>query len=210
MKRSVVLSIALGSLILIMSLGTNAYQHSQVKQAQQQISRLQKQKRQVNQQLTKVNQQKQLLSTQIDSYKTYQNNKDKSQAELSFNTVVTKFFEVMNNFKPKTYGQRKDGVKGLISDKLYQQYFSNKGTYGDSNSVSAKLNQLNLYTQSKQGQSKQGQSMKGLAVVSYQSKSGDNDWQKATVLYQVTFDTTTDRITEVQNLGSSFKASDLN
>ncbi|USJ87993.1 hypothetical protein [Lactiplantibacillus pentosus] len=205
MKRSVVLSVVIGSLILVMSLGANAYQHSQIKQAQQQISRLQQQKRQVSRQLTKTNQQKQLLSAQIDSYKTYQNNKDKSQAELSFNTVVTKFFEVMNNFKPKTYGQRKDGVKGLISDKLYQQYFSNKRTYGDSNSVSAKLNPLNLYTQSKQGQS-----MKGLAVVSYQSKSGDNDWQKATVLYQVTFDTTTDRITAVQNLGSSFKASDLN
>ena len=145
------------------------------------------------------------MSTQIDSYKTYQNNKDKSPAEISFNTVVTKFFKVMNNFKPKTYGQRKDSVKDLISDKLYQQYFSNKGTYGDSNSVSAKLDQLNLYTQSKQGPN-----MKGLAVVSYESKSGDNDWQKATVLYQVTFDTTTDRITAVQNLGSSFKASDLN
>lgn len=154
--------------------------------------------------MTKANQEKQLLSTQIDSYKTYQNNKDKSQAELSFNTVVTKFFKVMNNFKPKTYGQRKNGVKDLISDKLYQQYFSNKSTYGDSNSVSAKLNQLNLYTQSKQGQN-----MKGLAVVSYQSKSGNNDWQKATVLYQVTYDTTTDRITDVQNLGNSFKASDL-
>lgn len=205
MKRSMVLSVVIGSLILVMSLGANAYQHSQIKQAQQQISRLQQQKRQVSRQLTKTNQQKQLLSTQIDSYKTYQNNKDKSQAELSFNAVVTKFFKVMNNFKPKTYGQRKDGVKDLISDKLYQQYFSNKGTYGDSNSVSAKLDQLNLYTQSKQGQD-----MKGLAVVSYESKSDDNDWQKATVLYQVTFDTTTDRITAVQNLGSSFKASDLN
>ena len=31
MKRSMVLSIAIGSLILIMSLGANAYQHSQVK-----------------------------------------------------------------------------------------------------------------------------------------------------------------------------------
>lgn len=205
MKRSMVLSVAIGSLILVMSLGANAYQHSQVKQAQQQITRLQQQKRQVSQQLTKTNQQKQLLSTQIDSYKTYQNNKDKSSAELSFNTVVTKFFDVMNNFKPKTYGQRKDAVKDLISDELYQQYFPQKGTYGDSNSVSAKLNKLNLYTQSKQGQN-----MKGLAVVSYQSKSGDNDWQKATVLYQVTFDTTTNRITAVQNLGSSFKASDLN
>jgi uncharacterized protein (DUF1501 family) len=205
MNRTLVLRVVIGSLILVLSLGANAYQHSQVKQAQQQITRLQQQKRQVSQKLTKINQQKQLLSTQIDSYKTYQNNKDKSPAELSFNTVVTKFFDVMNNFKPKTYGQRKDGVKNLIADKLYQQYFANKGTYGDSNSVSAKLNQLNLYTQSKQGQN-----MKGLAVVSYQSKSGDNDWQRATVLYQVTFDTTTNRITAVQNLGSSFKASDLN
>lgn len=205
MKRSLVLMLAIGSLILIVSLGANAYQHSQIKQSQQLISRLQQDKRKINDQLTTSKQQNQLMSTQIDSYKTYQNNKDKSPAELSFNTVVTKFFDVMNNFKPKTYGQRKDGVKNLISDKLYQQYFSNKGTYGDSNSVSAKLNQLNLYTQSKQGQN-----MKGLAVVSYQSKSGDNDWQKATVLYQVTFDTTTNRITAVQNLGSSFKASDLN
>lgn len=205
MKRSMVLSVVIGSLILVMSLGANAYQHSQVKQAQQQIGRLQEQKRQVSRQLAQSQQQKRLLSTQIGSYKTYQNNKDKSPAELSFNTVVTKFFNVMNNFEPKSYGQRKDGVKNLIADKLYQQYFSNKGTYGDSNSVSAKLDQVNLYTQSKQGQN-----MKGLAVISYQSKSGDNDWQKATVLYQVTFDTTTNKITAVQNLGSSFKASDLN
>ena len=65
MKRSMVLSVVIGSLILVMSLGANAYQHSQVKQAQQQISRLQQQKRQVSQQLTKTNQQKQLLSTQV-------------------------------------------------------------------------------------------------------------------------------------------------
>jgi len=205
MKRSLVLMLAIGSLILIVSLGANAYQHSQIKQSQQLISRLQQDKRKINDQLTTSKQQNQLMSTQIDSYKTYQNNRDKSPAELSFNTVVTKFFDVMNNFKPKTYGQRKDAVKGLISDKLYQQYFPQKGTYGDSNSVSAKLDQLNLYTQSKQGKN-----MKGLAVVSYESKSGDNDWQKNTVLYQVTFDTTTNRITAVQNLGSSFKASDIN
>ena len=82
MKRSMVLSVVIGSLILVMSLGTNAYHHSQVKQAQQQISRLQKQKRQVNQQLTKANQQKQLLSTQIDSYKTYQNNSTKPNRNI--------------------------------------------------------------------------------------------------------------------------------
>ena len=113
MKRSMVLNIAIGSLILIMSLGANAYQHSQVKQAQQQISRLQKQKRQVSQQLTKTNQQKQLLSTQIDSYKTYQNNKDKSQAELSFNTVVTKFFKKLAKISAK--------YKPMISVSRYGQ-----------------------------------------------------------------------------------------
>ncbi|MDY1546473.1 hypothetical protein KPP76_17315, partial (plasmid) [Lactiplantibacillus pentosus] len=79
---------------------TNAYQHSQVKQAQQQISRLQQQKRQVSQQLTKTNQQKQLLSTQIDSYKTYQNNKDKSTAEIDFNNTTNEFLKYMFTFEP--------------------------------------------------------------------------------------------------------------
>lgn len=204
MKRSVVLSIALGSLILIMSLGTNAYQHSQVKQAQQQISRLQKQKRQVNQQLTKTNQQKQLLSTQIDSYKTYQNNKDKSTAEIDFNNTTNEFLKYMFTFEPDSYKTRKEHIKGLISNDLYNQYFPSNQNFGDSNNVSSKLDQAKVYTRAKQDQN-----IDGLAVITFESKTGSNDFKKQTVLYQLSYDTTAKQLTKVKSLGDSFEASDI-
>lgn len=204
MKRSVVLSIALGSLILIMSLGTNAYQHSQVKQAQQQISRLQQQKRQVSQQLTKNNQQKQLLSTQIDSYKTYQNNKDKSTAEIDFNNTTNEFLKYMFTFEPDSYKTRKEHIKGLISNDLYNQYFPSNQNFGDSNNVSSKLDQAKVYTRAKQDQN-----IDGLAVITFESKTGSNDFKKQTVLYQLSYDTTAKQLTKVKSLGDSFEASDI-
>jgi hypothetical protein len=204
MKRSVVLSIVLGSLILIMSLGTNAYQHSQVKQAQQQISRLQQQKRQVSQQLTKTNQQKQLLSTQIDSYKTYQNNKDKSTAEIDFNNTTNEFLKYMFTFEPDSYKTRKEHIKGLISNDLYNQYFPSNQNFGDSNNVSSKLDQAKVYTRAKQDQN-----IDGLAVITFESKTGSNDFKKQTVLYQLSYDTTAKQLTKVKSLGDSFEASDI-
>ncbi|MDR7678496.1 hypothetical protein C7M37_02884 (plasmid) [Lactiplantibacillus plantarum] len=204
MKRSVVLSIALGSLILIMSLGTNAYQHSQVKQAQQQISRLQQQKRQVSQQLTKTNQQKQSLSTQIDSYKTYQNNKDKSTAEIDFNNTTNEFLKYMFTFEPDSYKTRKEHIKGLISNDLYNQYFPSNQNFGDSNNVSSKLDQAKVYTRAKQDQN-----IDGLAVITFESKTGSNDFKKQTVLYQLSYDTTAKQLTKVKSLGDSFEASDI-
>ena len=204
MKRSMVLSIAIGSLILIMSLGANAYQHSQVKQAQQQISRLQQQKRQVSQQLTKTNQQKQLLSTQIDSYKTYQNNKDKSTAEIDFNNTTNEFLKYMFTFEPDSYKTRKEHIKGLISNDLYNQYFPSNQNFGDSNNVSSKLDQAKVYTRAKQDQN-----IDGLAVITFESKTGSNDFKKQTVLYQLSYDTTAKQLTKVKSLGDSFEASDI-
>ena len=204
MKRNFIILFIIMGLGLIISLGGNIYQQSHDRKVDQQMTQIKRRNQRLSHQLSAVNYRNKFLINQQKNDQVTQNNQGKSQSEQNFNTVVTKFFKVMTNFKPKTYGQRKAGVKNLIADKLYQQYFSNKGTDGDSNSVSAKLDQLNLYTQSKQGQN-----LKGLAVVSYESKSGDNDWQKATVLYQVTFDPATDRINAVQNLGNSFKASDI-
>ena len=204
MKRSMVLSIAIGSLILVMSLGANAYQHSQVKQAQQQISRLQQQKRQVSQQLTKTNQQKQLLSTQIDSYKTYQNNKDKSTAEIDFNNTTNEFLKYMFTFEPDSYKTRKEHIKGLISNDLYNQYFPSNQNFGDSNNVSSKLDQAKVYTRAKQDQN-----IDGLAVITFESKTGSNDFKKQTVLYQLSYDTTAKQLTKVKSLGDSFEASDI-
>ena len=204
MKRSMVLSVVIGSLILVMSLGANAYQHSQVKQAQQQISRLQKQKRQVNQKLTKANQQKQLLSTQIDSYKTYQNNKDKSTAEIDFNNTTNEFLKYMFTFEPDSYKTRKEHIKGLISNDLYNQYFPSNQNFGDSNNVSSKLDQAKVYTRAKQDQN-----IDGLAVITFESKTGSNDFKKQTVLYQLSYDTTAKQLTKVKSLGDSFEASDI-
>lgn len=204
MKRSVVLSVVIGSLILVMSLGANAYQHSQIKQAQQQISRLQQQKRQVSRQLTKTNQQKQLLSAQIDSYKTYQNNKDKSTAEIDFNNTTNEFLKYMFTFEPDSYKTRKEHIKGLISNDLYNQYFPSNQNFGDSNNVSSKLDQAKVYTRAKQDQN-----IDGLAVITFESKTGSNDFKKQTVLYQLSYDTTAKQLTKVKSLGDSFEASDI-
>jgi len=205
MDNKLGVGLVVGSLALVLSLSGNVYQHMANKQDTIQISRIKKQNKTISKQLKKAKKQKGLLAGQVDSLKTNANNSGKSTGEIDFSNVTKKFFDVMQNFKPKSYGQRKDKVKSLISDDLYKQYFSNSGTYGDSNSVSSKLDELTIYTQSQQGSN-----IKGLAVVTFESKSGNADnWTKSTVVYQLEFDTTTNRITNIQNLGTSFKASDL-
>lgn len=52
--------------------------------------------------------------------------------------------------------------------------------------------------------------MNGLAVITFESKSGDNDFQKQTVVYQLTMDTKTNKLIKVQDLGSVTTGSDLN
>lgn len=205
MDNKLGVGLIVGSLALVLSLSGNVYQRMANKQDTIQISKVQKQNKTISKQLKEARKQKSLLAGQVDSLKTNANNSGKSTGEIDFSNVTKKFFDVMQNFKPKTYGQRKDKVKSLISDDLYKQYFSNSGTYGDSNSVSSKLDELTIYTQSQQGSN-----IKGLAVVTFESKSGNADnWTKSTVVYQLEFDTTTNRITNIQNLGTSFKAGDL-
>lgn len=151
-----------------------------------------------------LNNENQTLSTQLSSYKKDANNAGKSSSELEFNTVTNKYLDTMFNFEPDTYNKRKDSMHDIISDKLYQQYFPKNQNFGDSNNVSSKLDNATIYTQSQQGSD-----MKGLAVVTYESKSGDNDWRKSTEMYQIKFDTTKSQITDVQNLGSSFEAKNV-
>lgn len=146
----------------------------------------------------------QTLSTQLRSYERDANNVGKSSSELEFNTVANKYLDTMFNFEPDTYNKRKDSMHDIITDELYQQYFPKNQNFGDSNNVSSKLDNATIYTQSQQGSD-----MKGLAVVTYESKSGDNDWRKSTEMYQIKFDTTKSQITDVQNLGSSFEAKNV-
>lgn len=204
MKRYVPITIAFLVLALIGSLYGNFYQHATNDKTSDQVSQLQADNRKTKKKLSTTTRENKVLNSQIEGFKTYQNNKDKSQSELNFNNVANKFLTTMFTFEPDTYTNRKDSIKGLISNDLYNQYFPKNNNYGDANSVSSKLDKATIYTQSKQGDS-----MKGLAVVSFESKSGNNDWKKETDVYQLTFDTTTNQLTAVQNLGSSFKASDV-
>lgn len=204
MRRGLAVIVSVIGVALLISLYGNIYQHSKISKANNTISQVKKDKQQVSKKLATAKRENDVLNSQVDNFKTYQNNKDKSQSELNFNNVANKFLTTMFTFEPDTYSNRKDIIKGLISTDLYNQYFPKNTNYGDANSVTSKLDNATIYTQAKQGNS-----MKGLAVVSFESKSGDNDWKKETDLYQLTFDTTTNQLTAVQNLGSSFKASDV-
>lgn len=204
MKRYVPITIAFLALALFGSLYGNFYQHAKNDKTLDQVSQLQADNRKIKKKLSTTTRENKVLNSQIEGFKTYQNNKDKSQSELNFNNVANKFLTTMFTFEPDTYTNRKDSIKGLISNDLYNQYFPKNNNYGDANSVSSKLDKATIYTQSKQGDS-----MKGLAVVSFESKTGNKDWKKETDVYQLTFDTTTNQLTAVQNLGSSFKASDV-
>ncbi|CUR64589.1 hypothetical protein [Leuconostoc gasicomitatum] len=204
MRRGLAVIISVIGIALLVSLYGNIYQHSKISQANDTISQVKNEKQKANKKLATAKRENDVLNSQVDNFKTYQNNKDKSQSELNFNNVANKFLTTMFTFETDTYSNRKDSIKGLISTDLYNQYFPKNTNYGDANSVTSKLDNATIYTQTKQGNS-----MKGLAVVSFESKSGDNDWKKETDLYQLTFDTTTNQLTAVQNLGSSFKASDV-
>lgn len=204
MKQSLKVVLTILSVVLCISLYSNFYQYSQNKKVTEEVNSVKKKNKQLDKNIKSVNKKNQTLTNQMDSFKTYQNNEDKSQSELAFDDVANKFLETMFNFEPDTYDERKKEVKGLISTELYEEYFPDDPNFGDANGVSSMLDESTLYTQAKQEEN-----MKGLAVVSFKSKIDDEDWSNLTEMYQLDFDTTTNQLTDVQDLGTSFKASDV-
>lgn len=148
--------------------------------------------------------QNEVLSDQIDTFKTMQNNKDKSTAEIDFNNKANQFLKYMFTFEPNSYNDRKDKVKGLITDDLFKQYFPSNQNFGDSNNVTSKLNKAKIYTRAKHDKN-----IDGLAVITFESKTGKNNFKKQTVLYQLSYDTTAKQLSKVKSLGDSFEASDI-
>ena len=204
MKRSHIISLSVLGILLVGSLSVNVIQNSTNNHVKTQLKQQENQNKDINQKLSTKSRENKVLKSEVDGFKKFENNKDKSQSELNFDTITDKFLTTMFTFEPDTYNNRKDNLKGLISDNLYNKYFPKNTNYGDANNVSSKLDKATIYTQAKQGNE-----LKGLAVVTFESKSGDNEWKKETDLYQIKFDTTNNQITDVQNLGSSFKASDV-
>ena len=204
MKRSHIISLSVLGILLVGSLSVNVIQNSTNNHVKTQLKQQENQNKDINQKLSTKSRENKVLKSEVDGFKKFENNKDKSQSELNFDNITNKFLTTMFTFEPDTYNNRKDNLKGLISDNLYNKYFPKNTNYGDANNVSSKLDKATIYTQAKQGNE-----LKGLAVVTFESKSGDNEWKKETDLYQIKFDTTNNQITDVQNLGSGFKASDV-
>lgn len=204
MKRSHIISLSVLGILLVGSLSVNVIQNSTNNHVKTQLKQQENQNKDINQKLSTKSRENKVLKSEVDGFKKFENNKDKSQSELNFDNITNKFLTTMFTFEPDTYNNRKDNLKGLISDNLYNKYFPKNTNYGDANNVSSKLDKATIYTQAKQGNE-----LKGLAVVTFESKSGDNECKKETDLYQIKFDTTNNQITDVQNLGSSFKASDV-
>lgn len=189
---------------LVISLYANVAQHSTVTNQQQTIQSAQKKEKKSASELASIKRDNRTLKTQVDSVKTTINNSGKSSTEIEFNNVSNDFLKAMFNYDSKSYEQRKDKVKDLLSDKLFEQYFPKNQFFGDSSNVTSKLDKAQVYTKSLQDST-----MQGMAVIDYESKSGDNDFKKDTVVYQLTFDTTTNKLTDVQNLGHVMKGNNV-
>lgn len=204
MKKATTTTLSILFVALLVSLYANVYQHNKVQTLQRQTAKIEKENTANKKQLNTQRKENSTLRSQINSAKTAQNNAGKSQSELNFNRVSNKFLSTMFTFNPNSYNDREKNVKGLISEKLYNQYFPKNNNFGDANSVTSKLDTVNIYTQSEQNNN-----MNGLAVITFESKSGDADFKKETVLYQLKFNTTTNQLSDVQNLGSGFKATNV-
>lgn len=121
-----------------------------------------------------------------------------SDAYKEFSDLVTQYFDTRFNYTPDSYEKSKEAVKNLISDDLYEKFYGDTLTYGDGNNVSNRLNKLTLYSGSVEKQS----SITGLLTVEYESKMADFEWSKKNEIYTVTYDLGTQKITDIQSLGS--------
>lgn len=204
MKRWQIVLTAVAGVALVVSLISNYAQQRSKNELRTELKASQSKQKQTAQKLKAKTTKNQVLADQIDTFKSTQNNKDKSTAELEFNDTANKFLKYMFTFEPDSYKTRKEHVRSLVSDDLFKQYFPSNQNFGDSNNVSSKLDQAKIYTRAKQDQN-----IDGLAVITFESKTGSNDFKKQTVLYQLSYDTTAKQLTKVKSLGDSFEASDI-
>lgn len=204
MKRWQIVLTAVTGVALVVSLIGNYAQQRSKNELRTELKASQSKQKQIAQKLKAKTTKNRVLADQIDTFKSTQNNKDKSTAELEFNDTANKFLKYMFTFEPDSYKTRKEHVRSLVSDDLFKQYFPSNQNFGDSNNVSSKLDQAKIYTRAKQDQN-----IDGLAVITFESKAGSNDFKKQTVLYQLTYDTTAKQLTKVKSLGDSFEASDI-
>lgn len=189
------------SLTLLVTFSANLVQHYTIQKAHRTIQLVKTQQKTTNHTLKQAIRVNKVLTSQLKSDALTPNS---NRASEDFNRVSNNFFAAMYNFTPNSYTWRKKAVQGLISKTLFQRYFPAQNYSGDSNSVTAKLNRIAIYMQTQQGQT-----LKGLALITFESKSGNHTFKKETVLYQLTFDVMSQRLSQIQNLGGVLEASDV-
>ncbi|OTN91475.1 hypothetical protein [Enterococcus faecium] len=115
-----------------------------------------------------------------------------------FTNIATKYFKSRFTYDPQTYKESKENVRDLISEELYKKFSENQLTYGDSNNVSSRLDNLEVYSGSLINQ----KTITALLIVDYESKLGETDWFKNSEIYTVQYDIHTKKLTKIQSLGS--------
>ena len=184
--------------VFSLSIGLNIKQELTVKTANSKIAALEKKndilKRETNDQKSRISkledENNKMIETQIV-------NKD-GDVYKEFTNIATKYFKSRFNYDPKTYKESKENVRDLISEELYKKFSENQLTYGDSNNVSSRLDNLKIYSGSLINQ----KTITGLLIVDYESKLGETDWFKNSEIYTVQYDIHAKKLTKIQSLGS--------
>ena len=184
--------------VFALSIGLNIKQELTVKTANSKIAALEKKndilKRETKDQKSRISkledENTKMIETQIV-------NKD-GDVYKEFTNVATKYFKSRFNYDPKTYKESKENVRDLISEELYKKFSENQLTYGDSNNVSSRLDNLEIYSGSLISQ----KTITGLLIVDYESKLGETDWFKNSEIYTVQYDIHAKKLTKIQSLGS--------
>lgn len=184
--------------VFALSIGLNIKQELTVKTANSKIAALEKKndilKRETKDQKSRISkledENTKMIETQIV-------NKD-GDVYKEFTNIATKYFKSRFNYDPKTYKESKENVRDLISEELYKKFSENQLTYGDSNNVSSRLDNLEIYSGSLINQ----KTITGLLIVDYESKLGETDWFKNLEIYTVQYDIHAKKLTKIQSLGS--------
>ncbi|WP_249361106.1 hypothetical protein [Enterococcus sp. BSD2780061688st2 D3] len=184
--------------VFSLSIGLNIKQELTVKTANSKIAALEKKndilKRETKDQKSRISkledENNKMIETQIV-------NKD-GDVYKEFTNIATKYFKSRFNYDPKTYKESKENVRDLISEELYKKFSENQLTYGDSNNVSSRLDNLEIYSGSLINQ----KTITGLLIVDYESKLGETDWFKNSEIYTVQYDIHAKKLTKIQSLGS--------
>lgn len=189
--------IAIG-VLFISPLGFSGYQKVSNNHLQETNQQLKKESKKLSNELETVKKRNKTITNRNKEILTSEIADKDSDAYKEFSDVVTQYFDTRFNYTPDTYEKSKEAVKNLISDDLYEKFYGDTLTYGDGNNVSNRLNKLTLYSGSVENQS----SITGLLTVEYESKMADFEWSKKNEIYTVTYDLGTQKITDIQSLGS--------